>query len=94
MLKPKNEALALNESIQNSYLVGEHNGKKINGFHYNNSATEFMGVDFNNKTIILKTSSGTKGLLNNFHADTVLAVSFSNALATGLYLRENFQKKN
>jgi 2-phosphosulfolactate phosphatase len=47
-------------SRQSSFLGGERNGVKPNGFHAGNSPLEYTSDRVNNKTIILTTTNGTK----------------------------------
>lgn len=54
MLKQQN-----NESL----LIGERKGVKIEGFDYGNSLTEIVDKDFSNKVVIHTTTAGTKGLM-------------------------------
>ncbi|HIP33784.1 MAG TPA: hypothetical protein EYG89_03430 [Bacteroidia bacterium] len=88
------EAFEYKQEINGLCLIGEENGERIDGFHYHNSVLEFSKVDFNNKFVLLKTTSGTKGLINNWNAKLVLAASFVNADATAKYLRDHIEKNN
>lgn len=49
-----------NLSRQSSFLGGERNGVKPNGFHAGNSPMEYSADKVKNKTIILTTTNGTK----------------------------------
>lgn len=68
-------------------LVGEEGGLPIEGFDFPNDATAFRGIDFSGRTCVMKTSSGTKGLMANLGARHLLAASLCNARATADYIR-------
>jgi len=68
-------------------LVGEKDRMKIEGFDHGNSPTEIENIDFAGKTIVHRTSSGTKGLVVCEHADEVITGSFVNAGAVVEYIR-------
>lgn len=81
------EAFHLHTQMKNSYLLGEINGYRIPGFHYNNSPAAISSVDLTGKTIIMRTTAGTQGLIRSIHAETILACSFVNASATAAYIQ-------
>lgn len=68
-------------------LVGERGGRKPKDFDFGNSPSEIEGLDFNGKTILLTTSSGTKGLLGAKNADEIITGSFVNAGAIMEYIK-------
>jgi 2-phosphosulfolactate phosphatase len=68
-------------------LMGERGGKKPPDFDFGNSPTQIEGVDFNGRTVIHTTSSGTKGLVNARGADEVITGSFVNASAVLTYIK-------
>jgi 2-phosphosulfolactate phosphatase len=68
-------------------LLGESNQKKIKGFDYGNSPTEIEHIDFSGKTLVHRTSSGTKGLVLCEQADEVITGSFVNSGAVVEYVR-------
>jgi 2-phosphosulfolactate phosphatase len=80
------EALRLKALIPDAILLGERHEKKVEGFDFGNSPTHLTGHDFTGKTIVMTTSSGTKGLMNATGADEVLTGSFVNAGAILRYL--------
>jgi len=82
------EALKVKGQIPDAILLGERNEKKVEGFDFGNSPTHLIGADFNNKTIVMTTSSGTKGLMNAKGADEILTGSFVNAGAIIRYIEE------
>lgn len=82
------EALALKEQLPNAILLGERGEKKVEGFDFGNSPTHIASGDFNGKTIVMTTSSGTKGLVNATGADDILTGSFVNANAIVGYISQ------
>src|SRR5665647_3260791 len=81
------EAIALKEQIPDALLLGERSEKKVKGFDFGNSPTHIEALDFRDKTIVMTTSSGTKGLMNATGADEILSGSFVNAGAIVRYLK-------
>lgn len=81
------EALRLKKQFPEAILLGERNEKKVQGFDFGNSPTYILEKDFRGKTIIMTTSSGTKGLMSAVDADEILCGSFVNAGAITDYLR-------
>ena len=69
-------------------LIGESAGSKPPGFDYNNSPSEIKTVSFKNKTVVLSTSCGTKGLLKYSDAETVITGSFVNFSAVLHYIMQ------
>ena len=82
------EALRLKELIPDAILLGERSEKKVEGFDFGNSPTHIFQKDFTGKTIIMTTSSGTKGLMNAKGANEILTGSFVNAGAIISYLQK------
>lgn len=81
------EAFALKQKNPEYVLMGEEKGLKIDGFDFGNSPTEIEPVNFHGKTIIMRTSNGTKGILAAAeHADEILTGSFVNCGAIARYI--------
>jgi len=80
------EALRLKEKFPDAILLGERSEKKVGGFDFGNSPTHLAGHDFSDRTVIMTTSSGTKGLMSATGADEILSGSFVNAGAIIRYL--------
>ena len=80
------EALQWRLQFPDAILLGERHEKKVEGFDFGNSPTHLSGLDFSGKTIVMTTSSGTKGLMNATGADEILTGSFVNAGAIVRYL--------
>ena len=68
--------------------MGERNGKKIFGFDYGNLPATIITLDLLDETIILTTSSGTKGLIHARDAEERIIASFSNISNVISYLKE------
>jgi len=83
------EALQLKQQLPDAILLGERNEKKVEGFDFGNSPTHLLSHDFSGATIIMTTSSGTKGLMNATGADEILTGGFVNAGAIIRYLKSS-----
>lgn len=82
------EAFNIRANNPSFELMGELNGSPIDGFHYSNSPAQAEIHDFRGKTLILRTSSGTQGIINCHSAKTILASSFVIAEATVKRIQE------
>ncbi|NLK00200.1 MAG: 2-phosphosulfolactate phosphatase [Clostridia bacterium] len=60
-------------------IAGERKGIKIPGFHLGNSPTEFKERNLTNKTILLTTSNGTRGIHGARGAGEILIGALMNA---------------
>ena len=70
-------------------LVGERNGEKLPGFDYGNSPAAMMSLDLQDQSIILTTSSGTKGIHHAKNAKECIIASFGNiSIISTLYQRK------
>ncbi len=81
------EALKLKVIFPEAILLGERREQKVSGFDFGNSPTHIQHENFFGKTIIMTTSSGTKGMMNATGASEILSGSFVNAGAIIRYLR-------
>lgn len=81
------EAIHWKNLFPEAILLGERHERKVPGFDFGNSPTHILNHDFSGKTIIMTTSSGTKGLMNAREADERLTGSFVNAGAIIRYIR-------
>jgi 2-phosphosulfolactate phosphatase len=86
------EAFQLKQKNPDFVLVGERDGKKLQGFDYGNSPTQIISANLKNKTIVHTTSSGTQGIANANKADEVITGCFVNAGATINYIRKKQPK--
>ena len=81
------EAFAWREKDPECILVGERQGRKIEGCDLGNSPSSIDPEMIRGKRIIHTTSAGTQGLAGAVHADTLLTGSFVNAGAIAEYIR-------
>lgn len=80
------DALYLKKKIKDAILLGERNERKVPGFDFDNSPSHILNADFTGKTIIMTTSSGTRGIVNAHSADEIITGSFVNADAVISYI--------
>lgn len=92
--KTIDQAHKYRKNLKTPCLIGEAGGKKIEGFDYHNSVLEFANERFDKKNVVLKTTSGTRGLLNNVYSKLVLAASFVNADTTADFLSACIETNN
>ena len=83
------EAFDLKNIFPDVIMLGERFERKVPGFDFGNSPTHIMNQDFIGKTIVMTTSSGTKGIANATLADEIITGSFVNAGAIIRYIRQN-----
>ncbi len=76
------EALELKAKHPNCLTIGEQKGIQIPTFDYGNSPSKIARLDLTGKTVVMKTTNGTQGVLNANGADTILIACFLNAKAT------------
>lgn len=71
-------ALKMKKENSQYLLLGEHDCKKVDGFDYGNSPFEIKNIDMKDKTILLRSTRGTAGLmyLNEEIVDEVILGSF------------------
>ena len=81
------DAFKLKETLNGAVMMGERHERKVPGFDFGNSPSHILNQDFNGKTIIMTTSSGTKGIANASQADEIITGSFVNAGAVIAYIR-------
>lgn len=80
------EAFKMKEKNRDFILMGERHEKKCEGFDFGNSPTHIINANFEGKSVILTTSSGTKGIANALNADQIITGSFVNAKAIAKYI--------
>jgi Phosphosulfolactate phosphohydrolase and related enzymes len=71
----------------NTLLLGERFGKRIEGFDFGNSPTDVAAVDLTGKTIVHTTHAGTQGLVNATQASAIFTGALVNAKATVLAIK-------
>ena len=67
--------------------MGERNEQKPTGFDFGNSPTHILEANFEGKTIVHTTSSGTQGIAAAVQADEIITGSFVNANAIIQYIK-------
>lgn len=82
------EAFGIKQSIPDVIMLGERFERKVPGFDFGNSPTHIINQDFRSKTIVMTTSSGTKGIANATLADEIITGSFVNAGAIIRYIKQ------
>lgn len=83
------DAFSLKKQNPDFLLMGEDEGIKIEGFDYGNSPFLIDKADLNGKTLIQRTSNGTKGAVNNLQAKKLITAAFTNANATFEYIKNS-----
>jgi len=76
------EAFKKHQSDPSLILMGEQEGQRIDGFHFENSPREMQSACLSGKRIVQRTSSGTQGVIGCRHASQILISSFVVADAT------------
>jgi 2-phosphosulfolactate phosphatase len=76
------EAFALRNRMPGALIFGEVSGLKVDGFDFGNSPLEFKNIDLSGKQLILRSSSGTQGVIRATNGTHLLASSFCCAGAT------------
>lgn len=82
MVSGVEEALALRDSGAGHMVMGEVRGAAPVGFDLGNSPFEASRIDFTGKTIIQRTSAGTRGIAAANHATKLYAAALVTAKAT------------
>lgn len=82
------EALKLRSKFEDVVVIGEVQGKQVDGFDFGNSPAHIQNYDFAGKTVIHRSSSGTQGLVFSNKADEVITGSFVNAKAIARYIKQ------
>lgn len=75
------------ERYRGALLAGESGGRQLEGFDFDNSPTVLEHAALQGKTLIVRTSSGTQGVLAARGADAIFLAGFVNAGATARALR-------
>ena len=82
MVSGVDEALGLRASGVAHLVMGEVRGAAPPGFDLGNSPFEASHVDFTGKTVVQRTSAGTRGIAAASHAQTLYAAALVTAKAT------------
>ncbi len=76
------EALAFKAAHAGTIALGENRGLRPEGFDYPNSPAMVSRVDLTGRTLVQRTSAGTRGVVAAAHADRLWAASLACASAT------------
>ena len=87
------DTFAWREKDPDCILVGERQGKKIEGCDLGNSPSSIDPEAIRGKRVIHTTSAGTQGIVSAAHADEILTGSFVNAKAIAAYIRDKSPEK-
>lgn len=79
-------AYAFASGAERIVLVGEHEGRKIAGFDHGNSPAEIARTDLRGRVVVLRSSSGTQGVVGATRADAIVVASLVVAAATARWL--------
>jgi 2-phosphosulfolactate phosphatase len=81
------DALQRHQQDPSLILMGEQEGKRIEGFHFENSPSEMKKISLKGKKLVQRTSSGTQGVVGCRHAPVkriqMLSPSCVSFIATG-----------
>ena len=80
-------ALELKQAGVGEICIGEHRGRKPDGFDFPNSPALLEAADLRGRTLIQATSNGTAGLAAAVGADRLYAGALVNAAATARAIR-------
>lgn len=87
LVRTADNAFALKKQNPEWLLIGESGGKKIEGFDFGNSPENVLQNDLTNKTVVLRSSSGTQGVCSAIRAEHIMLGSLVVATATVNYLK-------
>ena len=87
------DTFAWREKDPDCILVGERQGKKIEGCDLGNSPSSIDPEAIRGKRVIHTTSAGTQGIVSAAHADEILTGSFVNANAIAEYIKAKSPEK-
>ncbi len=92
LVKTPQEAFALRRKWPEALLIGERDGRPLEGFDYGNSPSAIAELDLVNKIIIQRTSAGTQGVIAARRADEILLGSLVCVEATVRYIKRRAPK--
>lgn len=76
------EALALADRLPGSVVMGEDRGRRPAGFHLSNSPVEALAADLDGRSVVQRTSAGTRGALAAVDAERLFVAGLVCASAT------------
>ena len=81
------EALAFKAEHPDALAMGEHRGRRVNGFDFSNSPVEVAAADLVDRVLVQRTSSGTRGVVAARSATRLWCASLVCASATACAVR-------
>lgn len=82
------DAWELKRRYPDALLVGERDGKKVEGFDYGNAPSAVESLDLTEKEVIHTTSAGTQGIMLASQAEQILTGALINAKATANFIQK------
>ena len=76
LVGPVEEAFALRRRWPDALIMGEVDGRRVDGFDFGNSTSVIAGADLRGRRLIQRTSAGTQGVLAAQRADEIVLGSF------------------
>ena len=76
LVGPVDEAFALRRRWPDALIMGEVDGRRVDGFDFGNSTSVIAGADLRGRRLIQRTSAGTQGVLAAEGADEIVLGSF------------------
>ncbi|MGM9942274.1 MAG: 2-phosphosulfolactate phosphatase [Bulleidia sp.] len=88
LVRDVQDAFDLKQKHPDWILIGERQGKKVDGFDFGNSPYAVAKADFTGKTIVHTTTNGVQGIVSASHADAIMTGAFVNAAATVRHIQK------
>ena len=76
LVGPVEEAFALRRRWPDALIMGEVDGRRVDGFDFGNSTSAIARADLHGRRLIQRTSAGTQGVLAAQGADEIVLGSF------------------
>ena len=92
--KSKEQAFKLRENNDDYILCGEEKGIIIEGFDYDNSPYEISKLDLKGRSVVLKTTNGTKSFIKAKESKAVFSISILNLYYTVDCMLDYINKNN
>jgi 2-phosphosulfolactate phosphatase len=87
LVGPVADAFALRKRWPDALVMGEVDGRRVEGFDFGNSTSAIARADLRGRRLIQRTSAGTQGVLAADGADEIVLGSFVCASAIVRYVR-------
>lgn len=82
LVESPDEALSIKKHDPDVLLAGEDGGRRITGFDFPNSPAAMAAPDLSGRTLVLRTSAGTRGAVAARNADRLWCAGLATASAT------------